>query len=324
MRSPTQPSLTADDVADRVRTGLGPDARVTAAAELSGGGFAAVWGVTVHDGRRYVLKVGPPSGVRLLRYERDLIAAEADYLQLVSDRLPAVPVPQVLHHGDGWLLTTRLPGRPLAEPQPFDDAPVRRELGAVVAALHTVTGDRFGYPGSRPSGPTWPAAFAAMTEALLADAADWGVALPVTPQRIREVVAAHHDVLAAVTRPALLHFDLWDGNVLASPTPDGAARLTGLVDGERYLYGDPLMDLVSAALFRRMEDEPRHPFLLGYAAAGLPLPLDASARTRLALYRAHLYLLMLVEGPSRGLIGEAARDGWLGDLLTAELRFPQP
>ncbi|GIJ37817.1 hypothetical protein [Micromonospora andamanensis] len=42
--------------------------------------------------------------------------------------------------------------------------------------------------------------------------------------------------------------------------------MCGLVDGERFLYGDPLLDLVSPLLFRGAEDEPRHPFLRGYAA----------------------------------------------------------
>jgi hypothetical protein len=40
------------------------------------------------------------------------------------------------------------------------------------------------------------------------------------------------------TRPALLHFDLWDGNVPAADGPD------------------PLLDLVSSAPFRRIEVEP--------------------------------------------------------------------
>ena len=111
----------------------------------------------------------------------------------------------------------------------------------------------------------------------------------------------HADVLDEVRRPALLHFDCWDGNVLAAPDRDGRLRLRGLVDGERFLYGDPLLDLVSPLLFRRVEDEPEHPLLRGYqAAAAEPLVLDASARRRLGLYRLHLYLLMTVEMPSRG------------------------
>lgn len=63
-------------------------------------------------------------------------------------------------------------------------------------------------------------------------------------------------VLDVVRSPALLHLDGWAGNVLAVDGPDGTHRLGGLVDGERYLWGDPLMDLVSPLLFRRVEDEP--------------------------------------------------------------------
>jgi hypothetical protein len=54
---------------------------------------------------------------------------------------------------------------------------------------------------------------------------------------------------------------------------------------------------------------------------GRPLPLDGSARIRLALYTAYLYLLMIVEGPSRGYSG-AKREAFvdrLHALLDAQL-----
>ncbi len=142
-----------------------------------------------------------------------------------------------------------------------------------------------------------------MIDGLLADAAAWAVPVP------RMDLPFH--ALRGVTRPALLHFDLWDGNVLVAP--DGS--LSGLVDGERYLYGDPLLDLVSPALLRRIEDEPDHPFLAGYRSARF----DEAARTRLALYRVHLYLLMIAEGPSRGIALTDGRHDHLTALLEAEL-----
>jgi aminoglycoside phosphotransferase (APT) family kinase protein len=324
MRSPTQPELEAGDIAALVREALGARTAVDEARELTGGTFAGVWLVTLSDGQGIVVKVGPPPGARLLRYERGLIAAEASYFRLVRAAAPGVPVPEVLHEGDGWLVTTLLPGRTLADlagaGPPSGDAAVRAELGAAVAALHRVTGDRFGYSGDRPSAPTWPAAFAAMVGDLLDDAAAWDVPLPAGAPDIRDLIADRHAELASVTRPALLHFDLWDGNVLAAPDAAGRLRLSGIVDGERFLYGDPLLDLVSPALFRRIEDEPGHPFLRGYArATGRDVPLDASARTRLALYRAHLYLVMLAEGPSRGLAGDTDRHDQVSALLRAEL-----
>lgn len=309
MRSPTQRSLSVGDIQDILGS------PVLDAAELSGGGFAAVWRAALTDGRQVVVKVGPPPTARLLAYERGLLRREAEYFRLVADR---APVPTVLAAADDWVVTTLLPGRPLTV---ADSARARSELGAAVATIHQLTGPHFGYisdpaeppspapicpaPPDRACGTDWPTAFGAMVGALRADAAAWGVPLP----PLDGVVERHADVLAEVTRPALLHFDLWDGNVLVGPS----GELTGLVDGERYLYGDPLLDLVSPALFRRIEDTPDHPFLRGYGLT----EFDRSARIRLALYRLHLYVLMLAEAPSRGIGPE--RQGRITHLLTAEI-----
>ncbi|MDG4797776.1 phosphotransferase [Micromonospora sp. WMMD1082] len=324
--SPTQRILSPDDVLDFVRASFGPDRQVRDCGPLSGGGFAAVWWARLDDDRDVVLKVAPPPTARLLRYETDLLAAEARYFRLVAERAPRVPVPPVLHHGGDprrgeWLVTGRLPGRALPDLD-GDDGPARADLGAVTAALHRITGDRFGYDAGRTGGSTWRAAFAAIIDDLLADAADWAVTLPAPPQRIRALVARHADVLDRVGRPALLHFDCWDGNVLAAAGDDGPPRMCGLVDGERFLYGDPLVDLVSPLLFRRAEDEPAHPFLRGYAdATGAPLIFDDGARRRLTLYRMHLHLLMTVEMPSRGITpaNDPGRHTLLAELLARDL-----
>ena len=300
MRSPTQPVLSRASVESVLADGLG-EVTVVDAAELSGGTFATVWQASLADGREVVVKVGPPASARLLAYEKGLIPAEAEYFRLVGDR---APVPRVLAVADDWIITTFVPGRPLADA----DAPrARSELGAAIAAVHEISGTRFGYTGDRPSGDDWPTAFGAVVAALRADAAEWNVPLP----PLDGVVERHHDVLAAVTRPALLHFDLWDGNVLVTPS----GGLGGLVDGERYLYGDPLLDLVSPALFRRIEEEPEHPFLRGYD----PEPFDAAARIRLSLYRLHLYVLMIAEGPSRGIPQTDGRHDYVTGLLNEEL-----
>ena len=307
MRSPTQRDLDFSSIAALLAEAF--EMNVSTAEELSGGGFAAVWRAGLADGRNVVVKVGPPPGARLLRYERGLIAAEAAYFRTVCDRAPGVPVPEVLHLADDWIVTTLLPGTSLTE---LPDSPgVREELGTAIAGLHRITGPHFGYTGDRPAGPDWPTAYGAIMTDLLADARDWDVPLPAGLEALAD---RHHDNLATVTRPALLHFDLWDGNVLAA---DG--RLTGLVDGERFLWGDPLLDLVSPALFHRIEEEPEHPFLRGYTAT-TGLVVDDAARTRLALYRIHLYVLMVTEGPSRGIPVGSERHDFLTGLLEAELR----
>lgn len=62
-----------------------------------------------------MLKVAPPPSVRLLGYERGLLAAEARYFRLVADHAPAVPVPRVLHLDGEWMFMTLLPGQSLAD-----------------------------------------------------------------------------------------------------------------------------------------------------------------------------------------------------------------
>lgn len=310
--SPTQRALESADVDRLVSASFGANRRVLDSGPLSGGTFASVWWVTLDDESCVILKTSPPAAVSLLSYERDLLAAEAHYYDLVRQKAPSVIVPRVLHYGsdrtvlDGdWMFLNRLDGHSLADWDSAgphgDDAPVRRGLGMALASLHAVVGPRFGYSGGRVGAADWYSAFAGMIDELLADAQVWEVDLPVAAKQLMALVERHRELLNLVQRPALLHFDTWDGNVLAAACPDDGLRFTGLVDGERFLFGDPLMDFVSLAIFRRIEDEPRHPALQGYAEGhGKRLALDISARRRLALYRMHLYLLMIVEMPSRG------------------------
>jgi fructosamine-3-kinase len=312
MRSPTQRVLSPEHVSDLVSGATG--VAVTAAAPLAGGGFAAVWRVSLADGRDVVLKMGPPPEAALLEYEAGLIAAEATYLRLVAG---AAPVPGVLHAENDWIITTFLPGTPLTAVT-GDQSAVRHDLGAAVARVHRHTGASFGYSGDRPSAGNWPDAFGAMVASLLRDAVRFRVALPTAA--VNAVLERGLDDLAQVQVPVLVHFDLWDGNVLSTVDGSGTPRLSGLVDGERYLYADALFDFVSPLLRGRMEDEPDHPFRQGYASLH-PVVLDLPARRRLAMYRVYFYLLMLVEMPSRGMTGadHEPRRRWLIELLDRQL-----
>ena len=363
MGSPTQRDLSADHIGRLVSAALGVD--VADAAALAGGGFAAVWRARLADGRDVVVKVGPAPTVPLLEYESGMITAEAEYLRLVCG---AAPVAKLLYHGiepavldSKFVVTTLLPGTPLTDlPEAVDPTEVRRDLGAAVARIHRITGERFGYSGDRPHGATWPDAFAAMMESLLRDAAAWGVeaggvqaggvqaggvgaggvqaggvqaggvgaggvgagGVDVPVDRIRAALTGHVAALSAVREPALIHFDLWDGNVLATVDVSGVARLTGLVDGERYFFGDPLFDFVSPLLQGRLDEQLEHPFIDGYAnALGAPVVFDRPSRQRLGLYRTFMYVLLLVEMPSRGMTGpdDEPRRRWAADLLDRQL-----
>ncbi|HEY7174498.1 MAG TPA: aminoglycoside phosphotransferase family protein [Micromonosporaceae bacterium] len=235
MPSPTQRDVSAAYAIEAARTAFG-DVPVVDTTELRGGSFGSVWRVDLADGRRTMLKVGARPGARLLTYERDMLAEEANYLRIVASGAPDVPTPRLLFETADWLFMTHLPGVALPDlRRDIDTTAVREECGAAFARLHAITGDFFGYPGDRPRAGTWPAAFTSMIDALMSDADSFDVTLPVTPSAVRSVIAAHRDTLATVSVPSLVHFDLWDGNVLATPDADATAHLSGFVDGERYL-----------------------------------------------------------------------------------------
>ena len=96
-------------------------------------------------------------------------------------------------------------------------------------------------------------------------------------------------------------------------------RIGALIDAERAFWGDPLAEFVSLALLADINDDPA--FLAAYRDAGGPATLDETSGIRLALYRAYLYLIMLIEAEPRG-FGERQRE-WLSQrvvpALTTEL-----
>jgi aminoglycoside phosphotransferase (APT) family kinase protein len=278
------------------RAGINRD-QVTDAALLDGGTFNSVYRVALTDGSRLILKAAPPPEMPLLRHEHGLLRSETLLYTLAAGRRIA-GVPTVVHDGGDFFLMTELPGQPwpVVEDRLSDSQRqrLRGDVGRLVAGLHTITGTSFGYP-SRALGPlaaTWRAAFGGMLDAALADAESFGATLPHPLGTIRNLTAAHADALDEVTTPVMVHFDLWDGNILVDSS-SGTPRIGGLIDAERAFWGDPLADFVSLALLSDIGRD--RAFLDGYRQAGGPVVLDAGSEVRLALYRSYLYLIMLAE-----------------------------
>ncbi|PVU84084.1 aminoglycoside phosphotransferase family protein [Cellulomonas sp. WB94] len=271
--------------------------------------FATTYRVTLGDGTRVVVKTAPTDTDRLLRYELDLLRTEAAVYALAADR-PDLLMPRVLLTDlsrtvlpSDVLVVSHLDGVPLVDAGELDPVVadvVQRELGAFMARLHTVHGERFGYPNLDAGlhAATWTEAFESMVEALLDDAARWGTPLP--SDEIRAALDRHRAVLDDVRVPALVHTDLWAGNLFVDTT---TGALLGVIDTERSVWGDPLLELAGADQLGR--GPAPAPLLDGYAAAGGTFGLStASGATRLELYRLYMCLVLLVEIAPRGYVGD--------------------
>ena len=298
-----------------------PSGALAGVRPMSGGTYNTVEELRLTDGSRYVLKIPPAAATPGLRYERRLLVAEADFCAGAAEARVAAPHAVALD-GDGsvpYLLMTACPGEPWTQVAPAgaERAALRTELGRQVARLHRVAGPAFGYPSGAlgPLAPAWRTAFTAMTDAVLADARYYGAWLPRPADEVAAVLRTAAGALDEVTVPVLVHFDLWPGNILVERTAAGEARIGGLIDGERMFWGDPLADLVSLALLGDIRTDDA--FLAGYAEAGGRAVFDRAALARLALYRAYLYLIMLIETVPRAAGGDHVR--WVRDTVAPEL-----
>ena len=293
---------------DALRALVAPVGALAAAERLAGGTFATTYRVTLEDGRRVVVKTAAADPGALLSHEHDLIRTEAEVYALAAGR-PALRMPALLHTdftrtvlpGD-VVVAAHLDGVPWTEAGfgAADEDPraarAQADLGAVVAGLGALTGERFGYPRSPAlQAATWRAAFTAMVTALLADAERAGVP-DVPAARVRAALDAHGAALDEVTVPRLVHTDLWPGNLFVDPA---TGALLGVIDPERALWGDPLLDLVGA--------DPVGDGVPAAVAGDLDVTSPGAA-ARLLLARMWLGLVMTIEIPVRGYVGDWVPD----------------
>lgn len=273
---------------------LGAEAAIRHYRELRDGYFNAAYQITLQDGRRLVLKVAPPPDVTVLRYERHIMATEVEVLRRVAS-LGSVPVPTVYFYDSSHTLLDsdyflmefvsgeayhRLRDEMSEEMRAATDV----AIGAYLAQINAIRGQFFGYmalPIQR--FPTWRQAFLTMFDDLLADGLARHVELPLDYGTLRARVAQLAPVLDDVHTPQLVHWDLWDGNIFVDRSN---GRITGIIDFERALWGDPLMEFQ----YRTLQPSPA--FERGYGHSLLNSP---TAVTRRTLYNLYLYLIMVIE-----------------------------
>ncbi|MFN3945204.1 MAG: fructosamine kinase family protein [Allosphingosinicella sp.] len=204
-------------------TGVPPDRL----ERLAGGELSEVLLMRRPDGRLSVAKSSPAAG------------AEAAMLRALAGA--GIPTPAVEGEHPPVLILEHVANDGVLSPKAW------REIGAALARLHAVRGEGYGWPvdyaigtvelDNRVSGD-WPRFWAEQRLVSAARLLDrpWR-------ERVDRAAARMADLLPAAPPPALLHGDLWTGNILVR---DG--RLAALIDPACY-HGDPEFDLAMLTLF---------------------------------------------------------------------------
>jgi aminoglycoside phosphotransferase (APT) family kinase protein len=314
MESLTKVELTPGEIEALARAAFGSDVRLTAVERSEEGWFNAAYALALSGPgpRRAFLKVGPPPQVPVLTYEHRLMRAEARTLEaLARAEVPHVPA----------VLATDFSGRIIASDALFmafvegtmlsqararmsqaERVRVRREIGEVCGLANRIEGEVFGYPG-QPSlqAGSWRGAFEAMVAGLVEDARRFAAPLAQPAEALARAFEGAFPLLEGAWRPCLTHYDLWDNNVLVRQGADGWA-LCGVLDWERGFFGDPLADVIALTAVGDADEQAAA--LAGQSSArGEAFALDEADRRRLALYRAYLWLIMIVEAGPRGFGG---------------------
>lgn len=197
----------------------------------------------------------------------------------------SVPVAEILAYDDSrslldrdYLLMERLTGQPLTDAglteRQVDG--VLEQVGVYLAQMHALVADRYGYLGAhRPMAPrpVWVEAFTVMWNKLLDDVVACGGYTPDEADLFRRLLNIYRPHFDRPVPASLLHMDVWSQNILV----DSTGRVTGLVDLDRALWGDPEIEF--AVLDYCGISEPA--FWRGY---GRPRDTSFSAQIRARFY----------------------------------------
>ncbi|MBW4331511.1 fructosamine kinase family protein [Stakelama sp. CBK3Z-3] len=203
---------------------LGSD--IVASRPMSGGDLSEVVALDLADGRRVVSKTG--------------VSARSEAAMLRAIAATGAPAPEVLAASDELLLIERVDaGGSLSNA--WDD------LAEVLGRLHGARGDSYGWTCDHAFGAVsventqcddWVTFWA--DRRLRCHAPHVNAALA---RRIEALADRLNDHLPAHPAPALLHGDLWGGNVLVS-----GDHVRALIDPACY-YGDREVDAAMLTLF---------------------------------------------------------------------------
>ncbi|MCA9912459.1 MAG: fructosamine kinase family protein, partial [Anaerolineae bacterium] len=205
---------------------------------LSGGMIGDVYRITLNDGRLLVAKSGAGANSML-----DIEGRMLRYLREHSQ----FPVPEVVHSDPNLLLMTYI------DNQGSITAQVQEEAGRIVAQLHSISSEMFGLEFDTLIGALhqpnlqyerWIDFFREQRLLYMADVAHQaGQLSDALRHRIDTFAPRLDSLLQEPTRPALIHGDMWTGNVLCL-----RGHLAGFVDPAIY-YAHPEIELAFTTLF---------------------------------------------------------------------------
>ena len=191
----------------------------------------------------WVVRIAPPRDAVFIFYEKDMMHQEPGIHTLLIEKT-SIPVAPIVVYDDtrdvidrDFIIMERLPGNPISDVA-CDHDKVLRQVGAYLAEGHAQTADSYGYIGEHhpmPAQACWVDAFHIMWNRLIDGIVAVGHYNENESMEIRGLLDRHIRLFDREVPASLLHMDVWAQNILIDET----STVTGLVDWDRALWGDP-------------------------------------------------------------------------------------
>ena len=282
---------------------FGQGTPIDSVRELDGGQFNNTYLIELAERDPIILRVAPASERCIFWHERFLMRRELamqPFLAPIAPLIPTIIMTDFTHQiiERDYMFQSWMPGAVWSEvhktltSEEHDD--LWRQFGRLVKAISSVQGEAFGLVQYGAQFPTWSLTLIHWLESTIHDAENSSLDTTLLC-RLLEIVRDNSAFLDEITRPRLLHGDLWLFNLLIQRNKDGP-RIVGVLDADRGSWGDPLADWTFFLLSRRASPQEQALFWQEY---GQPVAGPG------AMFRAQVY-----RGLHQGkILSVARRDG---------------
>lgn len=316
MESITKTNLAYKTIEVMAKKALGNAVKIRSITELKDGFYNTAYMLELQN-EKAILKVSPPKNVKVMRYEKNLMQAEVSALRKMKART-GIPVPAVLYYDNSeeiiendYFFMEFVEGISLykikneLEPKQLHD--ISTQLAKIVTEINKIDEEYFGYLSQEDKRfSTWSEAFLFMVREVLEDAEDADVTLPYGCKAIYDMFSKHQSSLEKVNTPSLVHKDLWEGNIFIDPK---TCQINGIIDCERAVFGDALMDPVCGFLVENSS------FMQTYLGRTV---LADDEYIRSILYKTYLFLIMVIECSYR-LYPDGNQEKWTRKALSESI-----
>lgn len=277
------------------------------------GMFNAVYRIVCKD-ENYIMKIAPLETTKVMRYEKDMMKNEIAAMQYLQSQT-GIPIAPIVYKDfdkkvcdSDYFIMNELNGRTLgsmkSEITLWDLHKIEHKIGELNYSLNELINNQFGYIyPSKGQSKSWYEMFTKMMKDIISDSVDESIALPIGERDILNLLERDAEYIDAVKRPAFVHWDLWDRNVMICN-----GEITGILDLERSFWGDYLMEYG----FRKYNQS--NSFLRGYGKSSF----DDAETIRIMWYDVYWFIFNLNEGIYRG-YNDDALYLWAKKMLSEKL-----